>query len=351
MICRACGAKSYNYDLCDQCERPFTKACPRCGAEMGLKAPECPSCGLPLRKFAAVRERRPENDRVWGWLPRPWARRAPYIAAPLLIAVVASIWWAATRRPAVPEPIRHRPGDVVAADSNGDGKPDRWEVWGQNGIVERRLDANFDGSIDRVEYLADDGRVRFVRVDADRDGRVEQTLVLGADGQPRAAYSYTAGNADFPAKIEFYNNEGRVAQAWTDADGDGAWDKFQLLRAGGRAILEGVAGKKGWIDQFAQYREGQKVARRLIDADGDGLIERVEVLNRAGTRIEVDEDADGDGLFERRAFYHLTGKIRWEELDTDADGVPDVFKSYTKDGILARTGADTNNDGNPDHWK
>jgi hypothetical protein len=353
MVCRRCGSRSYNYDYCDQCEQPFAKVCPHCGATMALLDHTCPACGESMRRFTAQRKRESEAAPPrFLRLPRSWPVRLALVAA-VVLAALAVVTLLTRPRPKPVIDKTHKPGDIEAIDSEGRGRPDRWDVYGPGGaVVERRFDLNHNGRVNRIEQLDAAGKPRTARADVDGDGFFERLEVFGPDGVVRVAYTYAPKTYDFPRKIEFFNALGKPSEVWSDDEGRGAWSRYQHFDATGRLFIEGTdTQKKGWIDLYLLYRPGQKIFQRWYDLKGDGIIAKIETLNRDGVRIAVEEDATGNGLFDKRTLFNLAGKIRWEEIDTNHDGVYDLFHSFTKDGLLARTGVDTKGDGAPDAWK
>ena len=122
----------------------------------------------------------------------------------------------------------------VEADTDFDGKVDRWQYYSQAGVVEkegfsqkraaqpdtwqyfdakgtvvrREIDENGDGKVDRTENLQA-GRVASVGVDADSDGKIERWQTWSA---------------------------GRVVSEELDIDGDGIGDRRLRYGPGGRLL-------------------------------------------------------------------------------------------------------------------
>lgn len=61
----------------------------------------------------------------------------------------------------------------IASDSNGDGKPDRWERYDQGVLVGVEADSNFDGKVDEKGKIQG-GRVVEVEKDSDYDGKPDK---------------------------------------------------------------------------------------------------------------------------------------------------------------------------------
>ncbi|MDP8222360.1 MAG: hypothetical protein P9L99_03300 [Candidatus Lernaella stagnicola] len=353
IVCSNCGSRNYNYDSCDSCGHRFTKSCINCGADIALKATECPECGFAGRRVAAGQRRESASD-----VEPPRSTLMTYsipIGVAVVIALAAIIYamWPSAKPPGAPSEPGPRPGEARAVDTDGDGSPDYWDVYGENEIVvERRHDQNHDGIIEKVEFFDAEGNPKFAHVDADGDGQAEQIHTFTAKGVLSMVYHYEGSTFDVPRRLERYNAEGNLVERWIDRNSDGSWDKYQRYNARGNLVVEGTDTQEtGIIDRYFVFRGNREIFQRMYDGEGDGIIEKIETLNSQGIRIIMEEDTDGSGRIDKKTFFHLTGKTRWVQLDTNGDGVHDTFKSYTKEGRLARTGVDVDADGKPDTWK
>ena len=62
------------------------------------------------------------------------------------------------------------------SDTNGDGKPDRWEHYdGAGNILRAEADTNFDGKVDETAYF-ENGKMVKVEKDSDYDGKVDKWI-------------------------------------------------------------------------------------------------------------------------------------------------------------------------------
>lgn len=355
-----CGGKNYSYDQCSACGHPFTKTCPSCGTEMSLAEQQCPQCSLSIRKFGTTRRRsekagrkKPGRKKRTTGLGDRWTLIVPVGIAALLI-LAAVLFMVFTGDDEVDESENPKAGQSTPVDTNADGVPDRWDIYGELGkVVSRKFDENNDGVVERIEFYNATGVVRRAQMDENMDGRFEQMQVYDEQGKLRVCYFYLGDDRQRPNKVDRYNALGGLIERWVDTDGDYVFDHLYQYDAQGRLLLEGTDTKdNGFIDLYLVYRgEDKQIFQRRYDSNGDGVVERSETLNAEGIRIILEEDTDGDGLVEKKTFYHLTGNIRWEQYDTDEDGVFDTFKSYTEEGRYARTGLDTNGDSKPDQWQ
>lgn len=156
-------------------------------------------------------------------------------------------------------------------DDDGDGRPDREEVYDREGLLaESAEDVNGDGTLDTWTRYRNGAPLRR-RADLDGDGMID-------------AWTYYADGGLDVARLE------------RDTTGDGYRDRIDFFDAG-------------------------ELTRRTEDADGDGFPERVTRFGADGRPAQRDEDSDGDGALDTRSFYEggrLTRRIllnddeRWE---------------------------------------
>jgi antitoxin component YwqK of YwqJK toxin-antitoxin module len=162
----------------------------------------------------------------------------------------------------------YEPGGAVRRiekDTDRNGTPeDVWEYRGgilyrvskpggtwyyQEGRLSRaELDENRNGSIDRIEYY-------------DQGGRIEKAEELAAGGKVKTRW--------------FYDRQGRPLRAEDNLDGQG------------RPQSRREFGKDGTVE-------------RVVDADRNGVVEIRERFAADGSLISREEDLDGDGHFDLR---------------------------------------------------
>lgn len=159
-------------------------------------------------------------------------------------------------------------------------------------------------------------------------GEVSAVHSAGPSGNPYAASGDRLLTRAWTAS-DFSGNEASLAQtirvqdAWTDTDGDGLGDQYELMTGtdpldpdtDGDGLFDGeelfVFGtdplsETGDKDDFWQLtRNGYDVARFGIDSDGDGLSDREEQLIY-GTDPSL-QDADGDGISDLTTVCRLDG--------------------------------------------
>jgi hypothetical protein len=71
---------------------------------------------------------------------------------------------------------------VVSRDTDGDGRPDRWDYYDQAGRLARVIiDRDLDGRVDLVQDLAESSEVA-VLADTDFDGTIDRLDVVREDG-------------------------------------------------------------------------------------------------------------------------------------------------------------------------
>jgi len=130
-------------------------------------------------------------------------------------------------------------------DTNGDGRPDRWILYG--GGVRREIleDSRGSGLVDVRLMFSENGRV-LERVEFDRDD----------DGRTDRAFHYA---------------DGRLRIEATDTTGDGSLDRFDRFDADGRLeVREEDRNGDGRIDVRSVYRDGKLARREIIDLEVAG---------------------------------------------------------------------------------
>jgi len=353
VVCLKCGEKNYSYDECSFCGHPFTITCPECGGELKLKDQSCPNCGLSLRKFGPTRRRVEKSKKKKTISENRWTFIAPIGIALLvvLIAVIYTICSSGEEAPPGEAPVKA--GKAKAVDTNADGAPDRWDVYGETGkVVERRFDANGDGLVERIEFYGDNELIELARIDEDGDEIYELVQVYDLKGNLSLAYFYLGSDTQQPSRIERFNVHGHRIERWVDTDGDYDFDRYFRYDARERLVMEGSdTNQSGYLDLFLVYHGNKQIFQRQYDTDGDGCIERTETLNAEGIRIILEEDTDADGLIDKRTCFFLNGNTRQVQIDSDGDGVFNILKTYTEEGRYARTGTDVDGDGFVDQWK
>jgi antitoxin component YwqK of YwqJK toxin-antitoxin module len=111
----------------------------------------------------------------------------------------------------------------VEADTDFDGRIDRWQSYSEAGVIEKEgTSRKHGGQADTWQYFDPKGNVVRVEVDENGDGQVDRT--------------------------ENFQN-GRVASVGVDSNGDGKIERWQTW-SGGRAVSE------------------------ELDTDGDGIMDR-----------------------------------------------------------------------------
>ncbi len=134
-------------------------------------------------------------------------------------------------------------------DLNRDNKPDAY-TFAKKGdagtlVVRRENDINFDGKIDLIRTLNDQGELVQERLDADFDGRVDLVIILEKGKIVRKEYDT---NFDAKADMWRYFDKDAVARKEADLNYDGRVD-------------------------YWEYFEGGKLDRVGIDRDADGNVD------------------------------------------------------------------------------
>ncbi len=210
-------------------------------------------------------------------------------------------------------PASAGPGGLTPPDSDGDGKPNAYDLDSDNdGITDLResgnaalADANNDGKVDGT-------------ADTDKDG-----IVGSADGAPA-----TWGDAADPALADT-DGDGVPNMKDLDSDNDG---KSDLSESGNPTAIAGDIDNDGVID-FGNN-----------DPDGDGALTPGDGTPTFGTNTPAPADTDGDGIPDYKD--PVTGAKQ------DIDDTPYADADTNNDGVIngSDTGgaADADGDGIPD---
>ena len=134
-------------------------------------------------------------------------------------------------------------------DVNKDKKPDVIkyfkEVNGDEIMVRKEFDLNFDGKIDVWRFYADTGELLREDMDYDFDGHVD---------------------------AENYYEAGELVRQEMDLDFDGKPDMKRFYEKGVIARMEADTNKDGKVDYWEYFEKG-KLDRIGIDRDGDGRVD------------------------------------------------------------------------------
>lgn len=72
------------------------------------------------------------------------------------------------------QPVAQAP-KAVGVDTNGDGKPDRWEYYESGVVVRIEADTNGDGKIDE-KAIVKDGKIVSAEKDSNYDGKIDRWI-------------------------------------------------------------------------------------------------------------------------------------------------------------------------------
>ena len=126
--------------------------------------------------------------------------------------------------------------EMLALDSNGDGKTDTWSHMDGARIVRIEIDRDEDGTIDRWEYYDAFRNLEKVGTSSARDGRVDTWTYAARDGSV-ARVEVSAARNGTVSRTEFYER-GALVRAEEDTDQNGIVDKWEAYANG---VLADVA--------------------------------------------------------------------------------------------------------------
>lgn len=137
--------------------------------------------------------------------------------------------------------------DAIKFDINGDDVPDVFKYYGtvdgQDVMVRKEWDINFDGQIDIWQHYKANGKLDFESFDMDFDGKVDVHRYFGEDD--------------------------RLVRKEVDLEFDERPDLFKFYDDGNLIRIERDSDSDGRVDYWEYYRDG-KLRRVGVDEDGDG---------------------------------------------------------------------------------
>ncbi len=91
------------------------------------------------------------------------------------LVIAALILGASSNCLAKDEPKENQAPKVIGVDTNGDGKPDRWEYYEASILVRIEADTNNDGKVDE-KAVVKNGKIVSAEKDSDYDGKVDRWI-------------------------------------------------------------------------------------------------------------------------------------------------------------------------------
>lgn len=147
-------------------------------------------------------------------------------------------------------------------DQNGDKKADVVMIFYPNGTIQQaEADTDFDGKIDRWEYYSERGQL--LKEGSSRHGREQ------------------------PDTWQHYDAKGNVVRREVDDDGDGKVDRTETFRAGALSAVGIDADGDGKIERWQTWSGGRVVSEEL-DTNGDGIGDRRLRYGADGKLLGVD---------------------------------------------------------------
>ena len=134
-------------------------------------------------------------------------------------------------------------GRVQAIDRNGDGRPDREDLYTKGRLTTRRLDNDGDGRYETIETIEGDVIASWM-MDLDGDGRFECRSIRDAEG-----VHHVERDADGDGRTDAWimmigEGAGAAVREQVDTDGDGKPDSTTIYMDGHVVKEQNVATKK-----------------------------------------------------------------------------------------------------------
>jgi len=189
------------------------------------------------------------------------------LALPLLTLLAAWGCGRAAADPKVERTYDPQTGKLnrLAADLNGDGRPDTWTYMDGTTPLRTEQDLDGDGLIERWEYTRPDASIEKIAVSRARNGKPDMWTYLDASGhitRVEMAASGAAGAAGGGIeRTEFYE-EGRLVRVDEDTDGDGRVDKWEKHDGPTVLSVEFDLDRDGKPDERVTFGSGGVVTSR-----------------------------------------------------------------------------------------
>jgi antitoxin component YwqK of YwqJK toxin-antitoxin module len=231
-------------------------------------------------------------------------------------------------------------------DTDADGKPNIWQTYRDDKPLQRRMDNDGDGRVERITNYDAEGLPSESLHDLDRDGRMD------------AFRSYCQGvlfdekkDLDHDGMYEIITRfkDDQPIEQQKDANNDGHYDIITVFKDS----------KPHYQEKDSNFDEKKDV---FIHFDADGYAERIEEDTRhtgridrirtyyGGLPVKVIYDANGDGFKETITLFK-EGKVCRQTEDCNRDGKPDVTICFNAKEEKERVESDTNLNGRIDTWE
>ena len=211
-------------------------------------------------------------------------RIAPVLGASLLAASCAGQCGA---RGGLPPP---RPPTVKGPDGQKYHLVDKgpykafYDAWGRLQRIE--YDSNGDGRADHIALHAGKRNPHRIDVDADFDGRTDRWEVYDEEGRlQKVGTARAPGEA--PDLWTTADAAGAAARLEHDADGDGVIERTEVMRGGRVAEVLVDSDRDGRMDRWQRWEQGRLVSEDL-DTNGDGTADRTVRYDPRGKVIALE---------------------------------------------------------------
>lgn len=177
-------------------------------------------------------------------------------------------------------------------DANRNGRIDTWTAMDGSRPLRSRIDRDEDGKMDRWEYYGENGVLVKVGFSRKNDGNPDGWAFAGPDGQVQRIEFSSSGNESRIDRWEHYEPAPPGTPGVAIINGTGAAAAPVLVR------VDVDDNGDGRADRWETYESGA-LRTAAYDVDGDGAPDRRLTYARS-TLVLIESDPDGTGTFTAR---------------------------------------------------
>jgi antitoxin component YwqK of YwqJK toxin-antitoxin module len=179
-------------------------------------------------------------------------------------------------------------------DTDGDNKPNIWQTYQDDKPLQRRVDNDGDGRVERIIFYDAEGLPKESRHDLDRDGKMDAFR-----GYRQGILFDEKKDLDHDGRFEIITRfkDDQPIEQQKDANKDGRFDFITQFKNGKPYYQEKDTNFDEKKDVFIHFDADGYAERMEEDTKYTGRIDRIRTY-RGGQPVKVMYDADGDGFKE-----------------------------------------------------